>query len=212
MSLLRLAFVFTLAGVAAVGGLVYRTDAQEAAPPVSARPQNLIRAVDMGSLEPVQAGPAVDPYGVTVFRTDAGTSAQVQVNPTSAAVQKYQTAETDEARAAAEKELREAVTEQFELLVKEREEQIADLQARLAKLTEQLQKRRDAKDQIVDLRVQVLINEAKGLGFHPDAGSSFSDFVNDGRWSKRSALYGSPNYPDPVPRPGEMPLKPATRR
>jgi hypothetical protein len=85
-----------------------------------------------------------------------------------AALKTYSAAETDEQRTAAEKDLQNAVSEQFEVLMKSREDQIAELKSRLDKLTEQLQKRRDAKEQIVKLRVQVLVNEAQGLGFYPE--------------------------------------------
>ena len=74
----------------------------------------------------------------------------------------------------------------------------ADLKARLDKLTDQLQKRRDAKEQIVKLRVQVLVNEAQGLGFYPE-GTSAWPAMGYGQMYER--LYGVPAYPATTPPP-----------
>ena len=93
----------------------------------------------------------------------------VIANKTSDAIDKYKEAKSDEDRVAAEKELRAALVERFELLMKQREADLADLKARLERLTAQLQKRRDAKDDIVELRLKVVMNEANGLGFFPDS-------------------------------------------
>ena len=109
-----------------------------------------------------------------------------------AALKTYSDAETDEQRTAAEKDLQDAVSEQFEVLMKSREAQIEELKARLGKLTEQLQKRRDAKDQIVTLRVQVLVNEAQGLGFYPEGASAWPAM---GYGQMYEGLYGTPAYP-----------------
>ena len=46
-----------------------------------------------------------------------------------------------------------------------RRQELADIEARLAKLRTQLDRRREKKDDIVDLQYQVAINEAEGLGF-----------------------------------------------
>jgi hypothetical protein len=97
-----------------------------------------------------------------------------------AALQKHSEAETDEQRAAAQTELHQAVSEQFEMLTKPREAQIEELIARLDKLTRQLEKRREAKEEIVRLRVQVLIDEAEGLGFYPESGPNWPGMTAPG--------------------------------
>jgi hypothetical protein len=104
---------------------------------------------------------------------------------THSALEKYKGAESDEDRAAAEEDLRKAVAEHFDALLKQREDQLADLQKRLETLTQELQKRRDAKQEIVDLRVEVLLNEAKGLGFYPEGdGETVYRYWPDSTWAR----------------------------
>ena len=65
----------------------------------------------------------------------------------------------------ATEELRSMLNEQFEKRMVQREKQIEELEMRIKKLRSQLEVRRDAKKKIVDLKLQTLVNEAKGLGF-----------------------------------------------
>ena len=55
-------------------------------------------------------------------------------------ITRYKSAKSDKDRAAAEKELHDLLSEEFERLMKPRETQLSDLQARLERLTGQLQK------------------------------------------------------------------------
>jgi hypothetical protein len=61
--------------------------------------------------------------------------------------------------------LESAVSESFDLDMKVREARLARLEERLNKLRAQLDRRRKAKADIVQLEVKVLVNEASGLGF-----------------------------------------------
>jgi len=63
------------------------------------------------------------------------------------------------------KELETAVATSFDADMKERENDLAKLEQRLNKLREQLDRRRKAKSEIIQLEVKVLTNEAAGLGF-----------------------------------------------
>ena len=67
--------------------------------------------------------------------------------------------------------LKGAVDKCFEQDMKGREAELAKLQERLNKLKNQLDRRRKAKDEIVQLEVKVLVNEASGLGFSSSAAS-----------------------------------------
>ncbi len=53
---------------------------------------------------------------------------------------------------------------------------MADIEARLDKLRSQLDRRREKKQDIVDLQVKVAINAAEGLGFpgQPNDGGAFN--------------------------------------
>lgn len=63
------------------------------------------------------------------------------------------------------KRLHDLASKYFEEDMEVRKKELADIEARLAKLRSQLGRRRDKKDEIVDLQVKVAINEAEGLGF-----------------------------------------------
>lgn len=64
-----------------------------------------------------------------------------------------------------EERLRKAVSERFDALMSDRDKQVDQLTARIKRLKASIQKSRDAKDQIVELRLKTLLNESKGLGF-----------------------------------------------
>ena len=169
MRRMRIALIcVTIAAITTAAAL--HSAAQTAAPPAAgAAPSALFETsganAAVGSrFVPVQVG------GRTTYVEEAMDEGELHKSQekAAAALQSYSDAESDEQRTAAENELQAAVSEQFEVLMKSREAQIAELKARLDKLTEQLQKRRNAKDQIVALRVQVLLNEAQGLGFYPE--------------------------------------------
>ena len=79
------------------------------------------------------------------------------------------TAEQKEAAAevieSTEERLRYVVGTQFDLLIQKREEQVKQLRDRVSRLEFEITKSRDAKKQIVELRLQTLMNETNGLGF-----------------------------------------------
>ena len=113
----------------------------------------------------------------------------------------YTVADTDEERDKAESRLNEAVSGQFDLIVRSREAQIAGLQKRLETLETQLEQRKAAKEEIVDLRIKVLINEAKGLGFYPGGSTAPSKGGRSGMFDPFSAQLRPPNsaaQPEPV--------------
>ncbi|MDB4614072.1 hypothetical protein OAH18_00130 [bacterium] len=94
-------------------------------------------------------------------------------------LRKANAATTDEEKQAAEEvletaetELRVTVGKRFDLLIKKREKQIEDLQKQINALETEINKRRDAKQEIVDLRVKTLMYEASGLGFPNSIGRS----------------------------------------
>jgi len=85
------------------------------------------------------------------------------------AYQAYQAAADDAAKSKASAELKANLEKQYDLFVEGQKKQIEDLEARLAKLTEQLDKRRAAKERVVELKLQMVLSQAEGLGF-PDNG------------------------------------------
>ncbi len=73
---------------------------------------------------------------------------------------------TDETKKAElTKKLETAVTKSFDEDMKARETELTRLEERLNKLKDQLDRRRRAKADIIQLQLKVLANEAEGLGF-----------------------------------------------
>ena len=60
----------------------------------------------------------------------------------------------------------------FEEDMLNRKQELAAIEARLAKLPAQLDRRREKKDDIVNLQYQVAVNEAEGLGLRARQGQS----------------------------------------
>lgn len=79
--------------------------------------------------------------------------------------QKLRSDDREESDDELENELRTVLEEHFELRMQHREDELEKLEERLNKLRDELDSRRSAKEEIVDLRHQSLVNEAKGLGF-----------------------------------------------
>ena len=78
-----------------------------------------------------------------------------------AAVGKLKAAESDDA----EQELKIALEKFFDADLKAREAEIDGIEKRVERLVALIKKRRDAEERIISLQLQVLKNEADGLGF-----------------------------------------------
>jgi hypothetical protein len=90
------------------------------------------------------------------------------------------------------KQLESAVGDAFDMDLKVREAELSKLETRLKRLHEQLDRRRQARGEIIQLEVKVLTNEAAGLGFSSegrkgDFGIQFRGFARD-HFRKPSAL------------------------
>lgn len=87
---------------------------------------------------------------------------------------KLQNAKSEEDQKKATSELRNALSEYFDVDMKTRQQEIDKINTGLKKMEGGLQKRADAKDDIVDLQLQIIVNEAEGLGFFRKSASSSS--------------------------------------
>lgn len=81
------------------------------------------------------------------------------------AAEAVRNAKGDDEEAAARKTLTDVVETAFDEDMAKRKKDLAQLEERLTKLREQLDRRKAKKQDIVDLQIKVLLNEADGLGF-----------------------------------------------
>jgi hypothetical protein len=108
----------------------------------------------------------------------------------------YQAAKDDvEARSKAVEDLKTGLGKQYDSFIEGQAKQIAELEERLANLKEKLDKRRAAKERMVELKLQMVLSQAEGLGF-PDAGPpNAAFFYGDVGTTIVPAVV--PQYPDP---------------
>jgi len=83
----------------------------------------------------------------------------------SQAIHKFKSAKSDADKTTAKNEISKALEKVFKRDMERREKQIADVEARVKKLREQLENRTKAKDEILSLHLKTIVNEAEGLGF-----------------------------------------------
>lgn len=122
-------------------------------------------------------------------QSDAGPMGYVPGNqrPQSPGMEAYLKAETSDQKAAAREMLRRELEEQYDAFLGDREQEISHLEERIAKLREQLSRRRDAKGRMVELKLEMVISQADGLGW-PDAapGQIPADVFFGGRYQSTS--------------------------
>jgi hypothetical protein len=88
------------------------------------------------------------------------------------AVEALQNAEKGEAHTKAEATLKDLLAKHFEADMQKRQAELKEMEVRLKKLQDQFARRQTKKDEIVDLQIKVLLNEAEGLGFFNNAAPS----------------------------------------
>jgi hypothetical protein len=125
------------------------------------------------------------------------------------ALNKFTAAKDDEAKQAARKQLQGALTDLFDARQKEREEEIKQIEERVAKLRETLKKRESMRQELIEHHLTTLIQDAEGLGWGSDAGSVI------GARAIMRAPGGSAVYrieqPGTAPAPAPVPVVPRAR-
>jgi hypothetical protein len=81
------------------------------------------------------------------------------------AADSLRTATGDEQKAAAKKQLGELLNQYFDQDLRRRQEELARIEERVKNLRSQLTKRQEKKQELIDLQIKVVENEADGLGF-----------------------------------------------
>jgi hypothetical protein len=102
---------------------------------------------------------------MTKFRSE-----EIQLERTVASlVREYAQAKEEGQREKVKANLSAALEKQFDLQQKRRSEEVARIEAELKKLRELMRKRTDARQTIVEKRLDQLLREAEGLGWTPPA-------------------------------------------
>ncbi|HEX5103129.1 MAG TPA: hypothetical protein VFV87_04930, partial [Pirellulaceae bacterium] len=142
-----------------------------------------------GSWKPSPANPEDDVASMTIPKTGNGgrygagyggsmADSGMPMSPPAAqdritsARQKLTDARTDKEKQAARAQLRKLLAEIFAQDMQMREQQAAEIESRLANLRRQYQAREKVKEEIIDLQLKVIEQDAAGLGF-PGGGPGF---------------------------------------
>lgn len=80
-------------------------------------------------------------------------------------VERFRSAKEGPEKDGAKKALVHVLDQSFTRDLERREREVSDIEARVHKLREQIERRKKAKDEIVGLRLKTIINETEGLGF-----------------------------------------------
>jgi hypothetical protein len=116
-----------------------------------------------------------------------------------AAVERLKSAKEGKEKDTAKNELLQLLEQSFTRDLEHREQEVADIESRVKKLREQIDRRKKAKDEIVGLRLKTIVNETEGLGF---PGSQSDEPMDISR--KRTTPAARIDL-DFAPRPAAMP-------
>jgi hypothetical protein len=140
------------------------------------RPQSIREAIPPGAYPPGALFPNMPnyyPYPMPGFPGAGHDPDMVKLMAAEAAAQReaaglvkeYGRSEKEEQRDKIKTKLSEVLGKQFDLQQKRRDRELARLEAQVKKLRDLMKKRSDARQTIVDKRLDQLIREAEGLGW-----------------------------------------------
>lgn len=138
-------------------------------PPSYNRPQEPVYPLHLQDGTPVVYRRKTVPrtvYETVAVQVSAEEAKQLQAMH--AAKAKLKKAENEAARKVATDVIQQCLVKQFEQDLVQREKELTAVEERLKTLRQQLEKRKQAKDEIITLRLKTIINNAEGLGFPGD--------------------------------------------
>lgn len=223
-------------------------DGRSAAPPAAAQNQPASEAAPAGAGAPPSATnhppatpalqprvieiqrdsqPNSSPYVFTFGVVDADNPELAEWKRTDGALaqetaqltDRYAETEDAEKRSQIKAKLAELLTKHFEVQQQIREQELAAIEARVKKLRDVAQKRREAQQQIVNDRLEQLLREADGLGWTPPANSvsgsrpAAPSYAPPGAGFYRTLLQPAPPgvLPDGRNKPNPVLPQPSTR-
>lgn len=145
-----------------------RAQAANGLPPVPSRTTSgvAVPSPALSNWQYVVAHPAEDPEMAQLAADEGAIAHEAQE-----ILSRYAASDDEVDQKKIKRELREALTRQFDLQRKRRELEVTRIEERLRKLREQIKKRNDARETIIDRRLDQLVNEAEGLGWAPSSGA-----------------------------------------
>lgn len=173
-----------------------------------------VRAVFGESSRTLNTSGSLDPYaqserarglrGADHARDAARLAEQIR-----AATNALGSADDDEERASAKRDLRAALEKYFDADMEKRAEELKEIAERLHRLEQQLDRRSQRKEEVISLQLQVAENEANGLGFYRSAGghggelfgSPFHTLELYPAQSSADAVFGPPRATGSAPKP-----------
>jgi hypothetical protein len=142
----------------------------------------------------------------------------VAANPFDSFVAAIKNAEDDDSREEAIDQAKTALEKHYDNYIDNYEKQVNEMEDRVAKLREQLDKRKDAKDRLVEMKLESITNQADGFGW-PDevdppneigVATGLSNFQPQRRssnsFSSRPSVFGHRNK---VPTTQSIPVRTA---
>lgn len=105
-----------------------------------------------------------------------------------AAVRVLRSSKEEAARKQAIDSIQQHLNGQFERDLQQREKQLADVEARVKTLRDQLEKRKAAREEIIGLRLKTVVNDADGLGFPGSEIPSVDDTMPSGVFGRSSQV------------------------
>ena len=124
-----------------------------------------------------------------------------------AALEQLKSSDTDlDTQNAARNKLVELLSKEFDEDLEQRAKQVAELEKQIVTLKEQIEKRRGAKSRLVELRIELLMNEAQGLGFPQAWNGPFVRQTDTLIYQNVPGGYGVRSYAAPRSQPSAAPL------
>ncbi len=121
------------------------------------------------------------------------------------AMNAYKNAESESDKSAAKKTIHDLLSEQYDNSLSRYEEHLNELEKKIESMREQLARRRSAKEAVVELKLDMVISEADGLGW-PDDGVANNLFFPEAVGGWGGVPFSSPIAPlvevQGVPAPG----------
>lgn len=167
------------------------------------RPAAVRSSPALPAAAPVQIANPASPFGPRTRTVDGvwSTGSRIglaRANSFESFANKIKSAEDDEARQEAIDQARAALEKHYDQYVDGYEKQVSQMEERVAKLRDQLDKRKAAKERLVEMKLEMLTSQADGLGWPGDSppAQSLSPFST--RVSSIDAIYPSVNRA-PIP-------------